>query len=178
MARTPLNTSDPFAGYGLISVLLHWLTAIAVVTLFLTHEREWSAVHLSIGLIAAPVLLFRLYWRVKRGYPRISDQPAVFNFASRLVMLAFLLCILTVTLTGLLIPPLEGKPLAFFDLFAVTVPLPEDRGWANVLEEIHDLAGHAFLPLVALHVLGALAHHFIKRDAVLVRMVRPIRRGK
>jgi cytochrome b561 len=178
MARTPLNTRDPFAGYGPTSIVLHWLTAIAVVVLFLTHEREWSAVHLGIGLCAAPVFLFRLYWRMKRGYPRISDQPAIVNLVARLVMLGFLACILTVTVTGLLIPPLEGKPLAFFDLVSLAVPLPENRAWAGMLEEVHDLAGHAFLPLAALHILGALAHHFIKKDAVLMRMLRPVRRGK
>lgn len=178
MARMPLNTRDPFAGYGLVSIVLHWLTAVAVIVLFLTHEREWAAVHLGIGLAAAPVFLFRLYWRAKRGYPRISDQPAILNLVARLVTLGFLACILTVTITGLLIPPLEGKPLAFFDLVSLTVPLTENRGWAGVLEEVHDFAGHAFLPLVALHVLGALAHHFIKKDTVLVRMLRPVRRGK
>lgn len=178
MARMPLNTRDPFAGYGPVSVMLHWLTAIAVATLYLTHEREWSAIHLGIGLAVTPLFLLRVYWRVRRGYPRVSDQPAIFNLAARLVTLAFLVCILTVTVTGLLIPPLEGKPLAFFDLVSIAVPLPADRGWARFLEELHDFAGHAFIPLIALHIFGALAHHFIKRDAVLVRMLRPLRRGR
>ena len=178
MERTPLNTRDRFAGYSPVSILLHWLTAIAVVTLFLTHEDEFAAIHLGIGILAIPLFLFRTGWRVARGYPRITDQPAIFNFAARLVTLAFLLCILTVSVTGLAIPPLEGDPIAFFGLGAVTVPMQPNPALAEIFGEAHDLAGHAFLPLVALHILGALKHHFINRDAVLVRMFRPVAMGK
>lgn len=178
MARKPLNTRDPHAGYGLTSILLHWLTAIAVLVLFLTHEREWSAVHLGTGLLATPIFLLRLYRRVRRGYPRIGDQPVIFNFAARLVMLAFLLCLLAVTVTGLAIPPLEGKPVAFFGVASFAIPLPEDPAWAEIAKRIHDFAGHALIPLVALHVLGALVHHFVYRDPVLIRMLRPVPRGK
>jgi len=178
LERTPLNTRDRFAGYSLVSILLHWLTAIAVVTLFLTHENEFAAIHLGIGILAVPLFLFRTGWRVARGYPRITDQPAIFNFAARLVTLAFLLCILTVSVTGLAIPPLKGDPLTFFGLGAITVPLQPDRALAEILGEIHDFAGHAFLPLVGLHILGALKHHLIDRDIVLVRMFRPVARGK
>lgn len=178
MARQPLNKRDPHAGYGPVSVLLHWATAVAVVALFLTHEREWAPIHLAIGIVCTPLFLFRIYWRIRRGYARVPDQPAILNFAARLVTLAFLLCIFTVTVTGLAIPPLEGEPLAFLDLFAVAIPLPADRAWAQLLETVHDFAGHAFLPLVALHVLGAMVHHFAIRDTVLARMARPVRQGR
>lgn len=178
MDQTTLNTRDRFAGYSLVSILLHWLTAVAVVALFVTHEDEFAAIHLGIGILAIPLFLFRTGWRAARGYARITDQPALLNFAARLVTLAFLLCILTVSVTGLAIPPLEGDPLTFFGLGAVTVPVRPDHALAETLGEIHDLAGHAFLPLVALHILGALKHRFVDRDAVLTRMFRPVSKGK
>jgi len=178
MARTPLNTRDPFAGYGLTSVVLHWLTAVAAVALFLTRGPDWAEIHLSVALLATPVFLFHVYWRIKRGFPRITDQPAFVNLIERLVILALFLCMLTVAVTGLAIPPLEGRPLAFFDIVSFAVPFPVDRASAEIVREVHDLAARAFLPLAALHILGALYHHAVRKDAVLMRMARPVPRGK
>ncbi|MFZ2099916.1 MAG: cytochrome b/b6 domain-containing protein [Oricola sp.] len=178
MARMPLNTRDPFAGYNLVSIVLHWFTAVAVVVLYLTHERETEAIHLAIGLIATPFFLARIWRRFARGYARISDQPAILNLLSRLVTFGFLLCLLSVIVTGLAIPPFKGEALAVPGLFSLNVPVPANRALAHLLEEIHDLAGHAFLPLLALHVIGALKHFFVDRDAVVMRMVRPVPNGK
>jgi len=47
-----------------------------------------------------------------------------------------------------------------------------------VLEGLHEVGGNAFIPLVALHVLGALKHAVLDRDGVMARMFRPLRGGQ
>ena len=179
MERTPLNTRDRFAGYSPVSILLHWLTAVAVVTLFLTHEDEFARDPSRYRHPRNTALSVPAPAGASRGAIPASPTSQQSSTSPRaLVTLAFLLCILTVSVTGLAIPPLEGDPIAFFGLGAVTVPMQPNRALAEIFGEAHDLAGHAFLPLVALHILGALKHHFIDRDAVLVRMFRPVARGK
>ena len=131
MAPTPTQIRDPFTGYGLISILLHWLTAIAVVALYLTHDREGSAMHLSIGLAVAPLFLWRLHWRAKRGYPRVPEQSAFFNFVERLVMLGFLACFLAVTATrGRRDPPAERKAVRLLRISSLSPYLsPPTANW-------------------------------------------------
>jgi cytochrome b561 len=178
MARTALNTRDPEAGYSALSIAIHWLTAVAVIALFLTHEDDAVRIHIGLGIIATPLFIFRFGWRFARGYPRPADQPVILNFAARLVMFAFLVCLLLVIATGFLIPPLEGKAMPFFGLAEFAIPIPPDEQAAYLVEEIHEFSGYAFIPLLALHVLGALKHHFIDKDAVLMRMLRPVSKGK
>jgi cytochrome b561 len=176
MATPAFNTRDPFAGYSAVSIALHWLTAIGVIALFATHELD--DIHVAIGLIATPVFLVRLVWRFWRGYPRPADQPALLNLLARLVTLAFLVCLAAVTVTGLILPPLEGEALPFFGLGELTLPIPASRSGAEIAEEIHEITGNAFVPLLLLHAAGALKHRFIDKDTVMTRMIKPVNKGK
>jgi cytochrome b561 len=44
-----------------------------------------------------------------------------------------------------------------------------------LLHDAHFLVGNAAFWLIGLHALAALAHHFVFKDATLMRMVRPAR---
>ncbi len=49
-------------------------------------------------------------------------------------------------------------------------------GWATNSEtfaEFHEIGRLILIPLIGLHVLGALAEHFVFRNDTLVRMLRP-----
>ena len=37
----------------------------------------------------------------------------------------------------------------------------------EVMEEVHEIATHAFIPLLLLHIAGALKHALIDKDGVL-----------
>jgi cytochrome b561 len=175
MAAIQSGASDRFAGYSSISILLHWLTAAGVIALYATHEID--DVHLAIGLVAAPVFLVRMVWRLARGFPRPSDQHPLLNLLARLVTLGFLLSLLAVTLTGLLLPALEGETLSFMGFGEFMLPISPDRQLAGIFEEIHEIAGNAFIPLLVLHVAGALKHQFVDKDSTLRRIVRPVGGG-
>lgn len=178
MARQPFDIRDSQAGYCRTSILLHWLTAIAMAILCLSQDREWTALHLGTGLIAAPVFLFGACWRIRRGFPRVPDQPLALNLVERLVIIGILACLLAVAVTGVLIPPLDGNALSMFGLLSLDVPLPADPVWAGIAKQIHATAGDAFIPLVGLHVLGALMHRFVWKDGVPARVMRPTAGGR
>ncbi len=67
-----LNSSNR---YGVVSVVIHWLVALAVFALFglglwmtgLTYYSEWyrtaPALHKSIGIVLFAVMLLRVLWR-------------------------------------------------------------------------------------------------------------------
>jgi cytochrome b561 len=62
------------------------------------------------------------------------------------------------------------------DLFGIPV-LPiyvnQDRAMHGLLETTHKYLAYTLAALVAVHVAGALLHHFVKRNNVLWRMLRP-----
>lgn len=64
-----------------------------------------------------------------------------------------------------------GRSVDVFGLVSIASPMPEMRGLHEVLEEVHEFASHALVPLLALHVLGALKHLFIDRDGVFQRIL-------
>jgi hypothetical protein len=49
-------------------------------------------------------------------------------------------------------------------------PLPENHDLHEQLEDIHKWIGTAFYYVIGLHILGALWHHFLRRDSTLRRM--------
>ena len=55
----------------------------------------------------------------------------------------------------------------------VKLPTLAARGtsWAHTAGDIHNFLVWPFLALIALHVVAALYHHFIRRDQVLRRML-------
>ena len=53
------------------------------------------------------------------------------------------------------------------------LPIPGVPDWLlpEGAEETHQLTSHLWLPLLAIHVIAALWHHFVRRDDVLTRML-------
>ena len=172
------NTRDRYAGYSLASILLHWLTAIAVVVLLFTHEDDLIGFHVGLGILVTPLFLFRIGWRVSRGGPRPADQRPILNLAGELVKIAFMLCLLAVIVTGFVIPGLSGEPLDFFGIAELMIPMRRDPELAELAGEIHKIAGTAFWPLLLIHVAGALKHYLVDKDAIMRRMLQPVRGGR
>lgn len=178
MVASPPHSVDRFGGYSHLSVILHWSVAVLVVALYVTGGPTPAPVHLALGLVATPIVLMRVFRRFGRGYPRIADQPQIFNLIERLIASALLLCLLAVVATGLVMPVLDGRPVILPALAPIELPFPGDPQTVRFLAAIHGWAANAFLPLVALHLLVALKHHFLDRDTIALRMFRSVTKGK
>ncbi len=64
----------------------------------------------------------------------------------------------------------QGEALSFFGLFTIPAPAvyaPESR---HLLAFLHYWTANAIMILAALHAVAALAHHYVLRDDVLLRM--------
>jgi len=170
------------AGYGKLSIGLHWFTAISVVALFLTHEgargSAAQAFHEGGGAIIGMFLLWRAWRRFRLGIASEPNQPRALNILSRIVLWGMVVAIIAVTLTGYFLPWSIGRPLDIYGL-AIPSPMPANPGLHGAIEEAHDLAGHAFIPLVALHLMGVVKHWLLDADGrVARRMFTPADGGK
>ncbi len=168
-------------GYSILSIVVHWLAAIVVVALFFTHEGERGSTaylfHVSGGAITGLFLLWRVWHRVRRGNTRPPKQAAVFNLAARLVHWGLLVAIVVVVVSGYLLPWSLGRELDVFG-FGIPSPMGANRDVHEFVERVHDVSGHLFIPLVALHVLGAIKHAAFDWRGAGRRMFKPIDGGR
>ena len=66
---------------------------------------------------------------------------------------------------------LMGGAVRAQDVPGIELPLfVQDRAMRPLLEDSHKIIAYLLAALVAVHVAGALRHHFVKRNTVLRRM--------
>jgi cytochrome b561 len=179
------SSSSRLKGYRISSILLHWLAAALILTLFVIGQmaegqprdtrRMLMGLHFSLGAIAVVVVLARVGWRfvAADGAPDRAPAGPLDTVATMVKHLLYLV-MLVLIVTGPLAMMLDGKALDFFGLFTVASPLPKME-IAKTFELAHGITTKVFIALFALHALGALKHLVIDRDGVFSRMLVPRR---
>ncbi|MBI42901.1 cytochrome b [Marinobacter lutaoensis] len=175
------NSSDR---YGLVSVILHWLVALAVFGLValgtwmvdLSYYDPWYRkgpdLHRSVGVLLFAVMLFRLLWR------GVNTEPAALpghrrweRTMARTVHRCLYVLVFLVMISGYLISTADDSSVVVFGLFSVPSVTGTVKGMEDVAGEVHFWAAWTLVTLVALHALGALKHHLMDRDRTLLRML-------
>lgn len=180
------NTSQR---YGLIAILLHWISAVGVIWLYFLGENiehakadglprevviEAIRFHMSIGLLFFSFLAARVISHFVQKRPEPSAQHRYLNLLSLFVQRLWLLMISIQIITGPLLAWSSARPNKIFDWISIPSPFPERIDWLHEgLETIHANAPNVFWPLLVLHVVGALKHQFVDKDDVLKRMIVP-----
>lgn len=182
-----IRPAPPPDRYDRISILLHWLTLVLLCVLFGlgwymvdlpigSAERSYFfALHKSVGLTTAVVVIFRAGWRIAHPAPPLPD--AIDILRRKLARITHVLLYVT-----LLLQPLSGYLSSSFTRYPTRwwgIPLPQ-WGWQDAalnefFTEIHVANSVALLCLIVLHVLGALSH-IAGPDNVLPRMLPSRRR--
>lgn len=174
--------AEPRNRYSAVSLVLHWLTAALVVgqvILISAAEREganaglWMMLHKSGGMTILILTLARLGWRAANpAIPLPRTTPPWQRIAARTTHVLFYVALLILPLTGWLAGSAAGRGFEYYGLFDFPlVPLGGGRETASLLMDVHRATPKLLYVLIALHVLGALKHHFIDRDNVLRRMI-------
>ena len=166
--------------YDLRSIRLHWLTAALVLLLWCMGETiDWFArgtprvsarsVHITVGVLLALILAFRLWWRATAGrrLPPVGSGPLA--ALSRWTHAALYLAVVLTVLAGVANVWVRGD--SWFALFTVPAFDPGNKALKEGVEEVHELAAHVTLILAALHAAAALLHHYVWKDDVLRRML-------
>ena len=163
------------SGYNRLSVITHWLAAISVIALFFTHEgpRDGLAFqfHVAGGAVIGLFLIWRTFHRVRRGFPEKPRQHALLNLLSTIVLWGLILSVVVLVITGYLLPWTIGRPIDFGGVFSIPSPMPPVRSLHDFMERAHDFAGHIIVPLVLLHVAGALKHWLFDKGGAKRRML-------
>lgn len=170
--------------FGVVSVSLHWLVALAVFGLFglgyymvgLTYYDDWYRlaphIHRSVGVLLFTVVLLRLLWRLADTLPAPLRSHSRFEVLSaRLAHWALYLLMLAAMVSGYLISTADGSSVRVFDWFEVPSVTGRIKGMEDIAGDVHYWVTWALVGLAALHGLAAIKHHFIDRDDTLRRML-------
>lgn len=175
------------AGYGWAAIALHWISAAAVLALWWTGEQFEEAVgrparlaaqasHVSLGMLLLTFLVARLLWNLSQPAPAKLETNRALVIAAQVVQGLLLAIIVVEIVTGPLAVWSAARPIDVYGWFAIPSPFPARVEWLHeACEVVHGWAANALWPVLAVHILGALKHVVIDRDATLMRMlwVRP-----
>ncbi len=172
--------------YTAVAKALHWIVALMIIVQipagFFMHNLEPSSLkytlyqlHKSSGLIILALSLFRLGWRLTHRPPALSPKLKAWErVLARITHVGFYALIILIPLTGWLLVSASttGIPTKIFWLIPVPhLPVPQGEAEAEFWVEIHELFAKGMIGLLALHVAGALKHHFKDKDQTLRRML-------
>jgi cytochrome b561 len=169
--------------YGWLSILLHWVMAIAFIALFflgqymvdLDYYDAWyhraPEIHKSIGILLLMAMLFRFFWNKFQTSPDPISTDVKTELAARITHYLFYLLVIMLFISGYMISTAEGKGIDVFSWFTVPALFTEDPDRADFAGDIHEIIATGFVILAAIHALAALYHHFIIKDFTLKRML-------
>jgi cytochrome b561 len=129
--------------------------------------------HFSVGVLMLILVVLRLAWRLMHPTPALDGMPAWQRWGARIVHGLLYLLLLVIPVLGWASASGRGYVVSLFGV----IPMPDmilaaKSPRAGPIGDIHNLLStYALLGLVGLHVLMALYHHFVQRDATLRRML-------
>ena len=165
------------------AMVLHWATALLVVTLWLmaqawgflprgtTPRLALMSLHVSLGLTLMLVLAARIAWRLGPARRLPPADTGWLEAAARGVQYLLYALLICIVIAGLFNRWLHGDAMTFFWLFTIPSPVAKSKALAGTVNAIHNWLGYAILAVAAAHASAALFHHYVLRDDVLLRMI-------
>ena len=170
--------------WGWPAKLLHWAGVAAILVLlghgaWMTHFAERAgrvpqyALHAAVGYDFLALLVLRTLWRWMNAVPALPAGLKAWEVTAAkashigLYLLMFAASVTGWGMAGTFDPPLAG------DLLGIQLPqivATTARDVHEFFEISHLSLSYVLAALVAVHIAGALRHHFIKRNDVLRRM--------
>jgi len=174
------NASDE---YGLISKLLHWLLAVAMIGLiaigwYMTRLSDedilyWRLldIHETLGLGVLLVVGMKAAWLTISPNPRQLAGLMPWEIrAARAVHASFVIAMAAIPLTGLLFVATNGESINLYDLITIPDMGHLSKGVRTGLINVHYYLSYGCAILIMLHIAAALKHHFFDLNNSLRRI--------
>lgn len=161
-------------------IAMHWIIALAVIVAYVTSGNPTKPkdafdilagqTHVIAGMTVFALTLIRLTLRALFGTPQALPTPRWQHRATAAAHIALYALMIIVPIAGW--TALADKTSSFILMGSFSLPLPNaDMTWVKLLGETHETLGNVFIWIAGLHALAALVHHYVLRDATLVRML-------
>jgi cytochrome b561 len=174
-------SSRKVTGYSPMMKFLHWLIALAVIMMLIVgffledipEQYHAYTIHKSTGITLLFLVIFRFIIIHASGRPPLPDSVKLWEKAlSRFVQYSFYILLILMPLSGWIMSVAAGYIPSYFGLFNLPLPgIGLDKPLGDFMSESHTIIAWILIVFVALHIAGALKHHFINKDNVLKQML-------
>lgn len=182
MSMTDLTPNDLTpASYNRYSRYLHWLMAFLILLMVFLGWRfddkdtllyARANLHKSIGITILLLTFLRIGLRLAYRAPPEPPMPKWQALAAKALHIGFYVVMIAMPLSGWLMVSTSAREIPFFGLPWPHLPVPQNHETHETFEAMHGLfAKLLFYVMIPLHVLAALKHQFVDKDAVIEHMV-------
>lgn len=184
MTAWTMNGPGSEEGYALPARVLHWLTAAIVIFMIPAGIYMANAspgptqdllfnLHRSCGVVLLPIVIARLAYRLRNPPPPLPrDIPSVQRGLAHAVHGALYALLIVQPIVGWVATSAYRAPIMVFWAFELPPIWPEDRAFSENMLVVHRVLGFMIAFFATIHISAALYHHFGRKDAVLMRMLR------
>lgn len=179
--------TDTHNKFSATTIILHWVVGITMILLLAvgvymveTTTRSLFPWHKSFGVLIFLIIIARVVWRIKNGWPRaVGEYSHIEHLMAKIVHWALIIGTVLMPLSGFLNSSLGGYGVKLFGLELVARnPDPDSpmkviaysEGLYSFFNGMHYWVGYILIGFIGLHIIGAFKHHLIDRDGTLRRM--------
>lgn len=168
--------------YGTVAKILHWIVALMIISLIIVgfvmsdmenSDQKWQlyGAHKATGVLVLALIIVRLLWRLVNKTVLLPATVPAWQKKLAYITHIFLYCaMLTMAISGFSMSVIGGHAIDFYGLFVIPA-FAKNEAVAKIFWQIHGYTAYIIVGLIATHFLGALYHHYVLKDNVLVRMI-------
>lgn len=179
-----MQLRDTSAGYGWVSIILHWLTTVVVVLLLFVGSsidvpdplRRAAALnlHTSVGVSCYLLLWARVVWRALAGHPDPARrQRGVYFTLGKWTHYAMLVALGIMLISGPAMAWAAGTDIVVFDWFEIPAAAQLRPGIHAAFGALHRGCGIVLFAGIILHLGGVYKHTAFSHDGTLMRIIIP-----
>jgi cytochrome b561 len=177
-----MRLGDTRTGYGWISIALHWITAVAILTLWfvgssiendlLAGSESTLRLHTSIAISVYLILWIRVVWRFKTGHPgAMPQQRGLFHEIGKYTHFAILFAVAAMLISGPLMVWSRGMPIYVWDWFTIPGPFGANMDLFAILHQVHVWGSRVIIFGTVLHLGGVYKHAAFNQDGTFSKML-------
>ena len=175
-----MHVKNTLTEYGIISKLLHWLSAILLliqiplgfylVDLDFGEERlSIENIHIIIGLSIFYLAIIRLLIKILNPTPKLN--PGIFKgqkFLAKLNHILLYVAILSITISGILKKLFNGETLV---IFFREIKIQDNFTLADQFYNIHIISNYSIIALITLHISAVIIHRLFFGENLLKKIL-------
>ena len=175
-----MHLKNSLTEYGLISKVLHWLSAILLlvqiplgfylVDLDFGEERlNIENIHVILGLTIFYIVILRIVNKILNPTPKIN--PSIFKgqvFLAKLNHALLYLAILSISISGILKKLFNGESL---HLFFKEIQIKDNFELVDQFYNIHILSNYFLITLIIVHIVAVIIHKVFFNDNLIKKIL-------
>ena len=175
-----MHVKNTLTEYGLISKLLHWISAILLfiqiplgfylVDLDFGLERlTIENIHVTVGLSIFYLVILRLLYKIFNPTPEL--EPSVFKgqkFLAKLNHIMLYVTILSITISGIFKKLFNGETLV---IIFKKIKIQDNFELGELFYDIHVYSNYLLIALIAIHLMAVVIHKLFFNDNLLKKIL-------